>query len=108
MNLENEGNKSPIDGTRDSGPMMLSTSTCEAEDKMFFCIPIKTGMLLSGLVILFYFIINPITDFYQYSDKYLSKVEDGKTRIQGVINIIATGILTIPGLTACFFVFRWI
>ena len=65
-------------------------------------------MLLSGLVILFYFIINPIANVYQYSHKYLSDVEDGKTTTQGVLNMIGVGILAIPGLIACFFVFRWI
>ena len=59
-------------------PELVSESLCEREDKMFCCIPIKTGLVFSGICIIIYFVENPFYDFFEYIRRYMDN-EDAES-----------------------------
>ena len=69
--VEANGNEASAYSNHQSNPELVSGSTCESEDKMLCCIPIKTGLLLSGIGIIIYFVANPVSDFISYVNRYL-------------------------------------
>ena len=90
-----------------TNPELSSGPMCEPEDKMLCCIPIKTGLLTAGIVIIIYFIVNPIVNVFNYLKRYIS-VNGVDDDLQGIINEIAVAIFAIPGFLAGFYFFRWI